>query len=172
MVESIPPGAAVLLDGDYQGRTQNNNPLDITGVEAGNHVISIQLENYRDYDTSVAVAAGQTTTVQAELEPSPSPGESGIVQINSVPGGANIFIDNVCKGITPLTIPSIETGSYSILIRLEGYNDYSSTFTVNAGQAIQIEASLTPRPTPAGSIPFGLVMAIFLVAIWIKRTGP
>jgi len=171
-VESLPPGAAVLLDEVYQGRTQNNNPLDITGVEAGTHTLSIRLENYRDYNSSVAVDAGQTTTVKAQLDPSPSPGQSGTIQISSQPAGANIFIDNVCRGITPLTIPSIETGTHSLLIRLGGFNDYSSTFTVSAGQAIQIEASLTPEPTSAGMYPFVMILAIFLAAIWLRQARP
>ena len=170
-VESFPPGAAVFLNGAYQGRTQNNNPLDITGVDAGVYTLSIQLDQSRDYNSSVAVDPGQTTSVKAELDPSPSPGQSGTIQVSSQPAGALIFIDNACRGITPLTIPSIETGTHSILIRLGGYNDYSSTFTVSAGQAIQIEAQLTPQPTSAGLFPLVMVIALFIVAIWQRRPG-
>lgn len=171
-VESYPPGAAVFLNGAYQGRTQNNNPLDITGVDAGVYTLSIQLDQYRDYNSSVAVDPGQTTSVKAELDPSPSPGQSGTIQVSSQPAGALIFIDNACNGITPLTIPSIETGTHSLLLRLGGYNDYTSTFTVSAGQAMQIEAQLTPQPTSAGLFPFVLVIALFIAAILQRRSGP
>jgi hypothetical protein len=170
-VESVPPGAAVFLDGNYEGHTQNNNPLDITGVDAGTHIMSIRLENYQDYNSSVAVEAGQTTTVKAQLDPSLSPGQSGTIQISSQPQGANIFIDNAYKGITPLTIPSVETGTHSLLIRLPGYNDYSSTFSVDAGQAIQIDVSLTPSPTSAGCFPFVMILALVVAAFCLKKYG-
>jgi hypothetical protein len=171
-VESLPPGAAVFLNGAYQGQTQNNNPLDITGVEEGTYTLSIQLDQYRDYNSSVAVNAGQTTKVKAELDPSPSPGQSGTIQISSQPAGATIFVDNACRGITPLTIPSIETGTHSLVIKLGGYNDYSTPFTIAPGQAMQIEAQLTPQPTSAGLFPIVMVIALFIAAILQRRSGP
>ncbi|HUU76231.1 MAG TPA: PEGA domain-containing protein [Methanoregulaceae archaeon] len=168
-VESSPPGAAVFLDGVYQGRTQGTNPLDLTGVSPGTHPLSIQLENYQDYNTSVDVRTGQTTTVKATLVSSPSPGQSGTIQISSQPSGANVFIDNVCRGITPLTLPSLGTGTYSLAVRLAGYNDYSTTIVVNAGQALQIEAALTPVATSAGTIPLVLVLSLFIAGIWFMH---
>ncbi|HPM62075.1 MAG TPA: PEGA domain-containing protein, partial [Methanoregulaceae archaeon] len=60
----------------------------------------------------------------------------------------NVFLDNACIGITPLSVPSVTAGSHTLLIRLAGYTDYSTAFTIAPGEAVQIQAALGPAATP------------------------
>lgn len=143
-VDSTPAGASVLVDGIFQGITQAGNPLDLTGISPGEHSITLKLQNYQDYVTRVPVQAGKTASVRATLSPMQTPAGSGTVQISSEPSGANIFIDNSCVGITPLTIPSLPEGPHTIVLRLYGYQDYSSSFNLSAGQTAQVQVGLTP----------------------------
>lgn len=167
-VDSTPPGASVLVDGIYQGVTQSGNPLDLTGISPGEHTITLKLQNYQDYMTRVPVQAGKTASVRATLVPVQVPAGSGAVQINSEPSGANIFIDNSCVGITPLTIPSLPAGLHTILIRLSGYQDYSSSFNLSVGQTAQVQVALTPEipiiPFPASSCVLAVLTAGILFA--------
>lgn len=164
-VDSTPPGASVLVDGIYQGVTQADNPLDLTGISPGEHTVTLKLQNYQDYSTRVPVQAGKTASVRATLTPLQVPAGSGVVQINSEPSGANIFIDNSCVGITPLTIPSVSSGSHTILIRLNGYQDYQNTFNLSPGQTAQIQVALTPD-SPLVSFPlWSCLFALLMTGI-------
>lgn len=174
-IESTPSGASVFLDGIYQGVTQGGNPLDLTGISPGEHVLTLRLENYQDYTTRVLVQAGKTASVRASLVPLQAPAGSGVVQISSEPSGANIFLDNLCIGITPLTIPSIPAGQHEILIRLDGYQDYRNTFNLSPGQTAQIQVALNHEmpgiPFPLFSTVLALIGAgiIFPIRRWQKR---
>ncbi|OPX70314.1 MAG: PEGA domain protein [Methanoregulaceae archaeon PtaB.Bin009] len=174
-IESTPSGASVFVDGVYQGVTQAGNPLDLTGIAPGEHVLTLKLENYQDYTTRVLVQAGKTASVRATLTPVQAPAGSGVVQITSEPSGANIFIDNRCVGITPLTIPSIPAGIHEIVIRLDGYQDYKNTFNISPGQTAQIQVALTSQipgiPLPVSSCILALCAAgiIFTFRRWQEK---
>ncbi|OPX74500.1 MAG: PEGA domain protein [Methanoregulaceae archaeon PtaU1.Bin059] len=174
-IESMPSGASVYVDGVYQGVTQGGNPLDLTGIPPGEHVLTLRLENYQDYTTRVLVQAGKTASVRASLVPLQAPAGSGVVQISSEPSGANIFLDNLCIGITPLTIPSIPAGTHEIVIRLSGYQDYRNTFNLSPGQTAQIQVALNRDMPGIPFPPFAAVLAligagiIFPLRRWHKR---
>ncbi len=171
VIQSNPPGAAVFLDGTFMGTTEKGNPLDLTGVATGSHTIDIRLGNYNDYSTVIEVTAGKVSTVTAELVPVSQPTQSGTVQIISSPAGANVFLDNACTGITPLTLPSVDAGAHTLLLRLPGYVDYSTSINLGAGQALQVDAALTPVPSPtgAGMIPLTILIALAGLTIILGR---
>jgi len=64
-VFSSPPGAAILIDGDYQGTT----PANISGVLSGYHFLSLTLSGYYNYDSKVYVVAGKDTRIFGTLNP-------------------------------------------------------------------------------------------------------
>jgi hypothetical protein len=64
-VFSSPPGAAILVDGDYQGTT----PANISGVLSGYHLLSLTLSGYYNYDSKVYVVAGKDTRIFGTLNP-------------------------------------------------------------------------------------------------------
>jgi hypothetical protein len=171
VVSSDPPGASVYLDNNFQGRTQADNPLDLTGIPPGSYPLELQLTNYRDFVTTIEVLAGKTTVVHAELIPATSPSGQGTLQVTSDPLGANIFLDNVCRGLTPLTITSVDAGTHTLLLRLQGYNDYSSPVTIAPGQSIQLQAALSPIPTTAGCGAL-LIIGALMGALLLSRKLP
>ncbi len=64
-------------------------------------------------------------------DPTPPPTPvSGSITITSSPSGANIYIDNVYKGISPATFPDVPNGNHVVLMRLEGYPDLTKSVTV------------------------------------------
>lgn len=168
LVSSNPPGAAVFNDGVFQGNTMPGDALDLTGLSPGKHTILLSLRNYQEYTTEVEVVAGGVNIVYAELVPAPTPSQSGSLLINSNPQGANVFLDNACVGITPLTIPSVTAGNHALLLRLPGYSDYSTTLTISPGEVVQVQAALAPVATPAPIGIFSLTMAIVMI-IFLKK---
>ncbi len=67
---------------------------------------------------------------------------SGILIVNSVPAGANVFLNNEFKGKAPLTFYGLEAGSYDVLVKKEGYESYSTVVSVDAGKRAEVDAYL------------------------------
>jgi PKD repeat protein len=73
-----------------------------------------------------------------------------IITISSNPPGAAVFIDNVIKGITPLTLSDLPVGNHALLITLDGYEGYTRNISLESAPSQTISAELkksTPQPT-------------------------
>jgi len=166
-VISSPSGAAVYVNGNYQGiTTQGSDPLDVLDLTPGTYTVLLKKNGYQDYTTTAKVTAGQTTQVVATLQA--GGGTSGTVsaEISSTPEGADVYINNLYKGVTPLAfqnVPVDTSQTYTIMIKLDGYNPYTTSGTVTPGQYIQINAALSPVPTTPTKSP--LFPAIAIVAL-------
>jgi outer membrane protein assembly factor BamB len=67
----------------------------------------------------------------------------GSIQVNSVPVGAEIWLDGSSTGeITPALLEDILPGGYTVALRLEGYADYDTTVAVFEGQMTVVSATL------------------------------
>ena len=172
-VSSSPSGAAIYLDGTYQGKTLSANPFYIISVQPGSHNLELSLQGYQDYKTSVGVTAGQTTQVSASLNPNPQPPSTGTITISSSPTGAEVYLDNVFQGYSPQTVHNVAPGSHVLLMKLGGYEDWQSTVQVSEGQDTPVSAIFTPvpttAPTEAGTIPVMALVAIGAVALLLWR---
>jgi PEGA domain/Stigma-specific protein, Stig1 len=69
--------------------------------------------------------------------------ELPMLSIGSVPSGAAVTVDGTGRGITPVTI-ALYPGSYTVVLSLDGYRDYTTTVTLVEGQNEAIEARLVP----------------------------
>jgi len=72
------------------------------------------------------------------------------LSVTSNPPGAAVFIDNVIKGRTPLTLTDTAIGDHRITIMLDGYEEYTRNIMVEAATPLDIAAVLTrsaPQPT-------------------------
>lgn len=177
-VSSIPSGSAVYVNGNFVGTTPPDSPLDVTDLAPGNTAIVVKKSGYADYQTTAVIEAGRLVQVSATLQPAPTQPLAATAEITSSPGGANVYIDNVFVGITPLTFSNVTPGTYTILIRLNGYTPYSSTGQIAAGQNLVIAASLAPVATATPSTattttaplsPFTAVVATIGCGIVVRR---
>lgn len=168
-VTSNPSYAAVYLDGTYQGQTAPGTPLIVSAVTAGSHTVMVRLSGYDDSVSTVTVNSGQTTAVSAELTRSGT--GYGTLSVTSSPTGAEVYVNNVKTGITPLTSDTMTPGSYTVTLRLSGYTEWSSVSEVTAGSTTYVSASLSPTPTqspPSPLLPIGVLM-ILGGAVFRKR---
>lgn len=72
---------------------------------------------------------------------------TGSVSVSSSPSGAGIYLDGSYRGITPMKI-NIARGSYTITLKLAGYQDFSQTVRVNVREIAFVSSSLTSISTP------------------------
>jgi len=161
-VVSSPAGADVYLDGVHQGKTTSPGPFTVSNVRVGTHTVKIGMAGYQDYTTTVDVRGATTSYVSAALQPAPV-SATGSIAVTSSPTGAEIYIDNAYKGITPLTVDGVAAGTHAVRVALAGYSDWSTSVQVGAGSTASASASLSAAPTPtakAGMAPFAVVGAL------------
>ncbi|WFN33774.1 PEGA domain-containing protein [Methanogenium sp. S4BF] len=148
-VTSNPSYASVYIDGVYYGTTNPGQALMANSIAAGSHVVKVTLSGYDDSVSTVTVNSGQTTTVSANLAGGSS--GNGAIDITSSPTGATVYLNNVNKGITPVTLSDLIPGSYTVTLQLSGYSTWSEVAQVNSGATSYVSASLAPTPTATQS---------------------
>ena len=62
--------------------------------------------------------------------------------IRSNPSSANVFIDGIARGITPLRLDDMRPGRYRVELRKEGYLDRRFLVSVRAGSVVDVSVEL------------------------------
>ncbi len=166
-VDSNPAGASVYLDGKLQGATSSTGTYTIQNVAVGSHTVAVTMSGYQDYMTTITVASGTTSYVSASLQIAPTT-TSGSIDVTSSPAGAEIYVDNAYKGITPLTVSDIAVGAHTVMVSLSGYTDWSTSVQVGAGSVSSVSAALSPVATPtqkAGMAPVAVIGALGVIGL-------
>ena len=94
--------------------------------------------------------AVRTTGVSVDPAPPPSPRGSdrgatqdpGVLQFVSRPAGAQVFVDGVLVGQTPLTFVDVMPGARRVRLLLPGHRTWETSVTVEAGAQVRVGASL------------------------------
>ncbi len=89
-------------------------------------------------------------------EPTPPPTPAfGSIAVTSSPSGANVYLDNVYKGFTPLTLDAVPNGNHVVILRLDGYEESSRTIVVMGNlQSLNtvLNTLATNNPTSAATM--------------------
>lgn len=143
-------GAKVFLDGEEIGVT----PLEAVEVKAGQRQLIVRAQKYSAFTTQLDIEGmGRLQSFDFAL----APGWSS-VEIRSVPQGARVYLDQVQKGETPLTLELAE-GSYGLKITAESFKPWQTELEVGANQPLVLDTiQLKPadgilvlRTTPPGA---------------------
>jgi formylglycine-generating enzyme required for sulfatase activity len=138
---SNPTGAAVSVDGSFQGQT----PLTLRLAPGQPHTVALTKPGYESMTRELSVSAdsGQRIVV-------PMVAQLGIVEILSAPPAAQIFVDGELRGVTPaqLTLNAI---SHELELRLDGFELQSTTITPRPGFPQRWESILEELDTATGS---------------------
>jgi PKD repeat protein len=158
---SVPNGAAVTLDGTYQGTT----PVIIPDVLPGNHEITMSYPGYAPFRQSISVGSSQTTAVNANLVIATEPAAgSGSLTVITDPAGAHVSVDGDLKGVSPATIPGLSAGSHTLLLKLEDYYDLSTTVNISPGENQNYTTALRKAFRPS-VVEIGLAALLILIVI-------
>jgi len=77
----------------------------------------------------------------APARPAPAATTVGLI-VESRPPGATVKIDGAPAGTTPLTLETIAPGRHTVLIERAGYQPWTTTIDVKAGERPRVAASL------------------------------
>ena len=152
--QSSPAGAAISLNGQLFGYS----PVTIPNLVPGTYSLRATLNGYTPDSRLVAVYAGQTSPYYPALQPSPPPPRStGTVYVKSSPSGSQVFSDGTYYGLSPVVL-TLFPGTHNIVLKLSGYNDWSTSVYVTAGSSQTLSPGLTPAifgSLSIGSAPAG-----------------
>jgi len=140
-ISTIPGGADIHLDGVYWGET----PGFVRSIPPGQHHLLITKEEYTRYESDIMVKEGITMLAGIRLY-----GTSASLFINSIPSNADVYLDSVFMGKTPITLDDIEPGYHNLRVSKEGYRDYNKDIFMRGGENKRLIVQLWS----GGYIPF------------------
>ena len=166
VIESIPSGALLSIDGTLKGTT----PFTIRTITAGDHAVTLKMTGYKDFITTVTVPPGgnvqgvytmvSTTAGTGNGTVNPFQPTTGVMVIESVPSGASLYFDGTLTGTTPYTSRTITTGDHALTLKMSGYADFPSTATIPAGGEFREIYTMSCNVLSVTSIPSGASLYI------------
>jgi TolB-like protein len=135
IIRSVPNAAITYLDGVELGPT----PAQNTKIGVGKHLIRVEKPLYHPYVEEITITADEIEQIQANLKP-----RFGRLVIKSEPTGAVVQLNGQQKGITPIDLPELASGDYSITVSKDLYHISEEKFTITDGSDNQRTVVLHP----------------------------
>jgi hypothetical protein len=127
-------------------------PCSFNDLVPAGYSLQIQKEGYLTIQTALETKMGQTSDQKFHLE-----GLARGLYVSSRPPGADIFINGAKQsGQTPVTLP-LAPGQYDLVLRLSGYEGYSSHVQVKDGAQTTLDAELNEKQSTSGHVAWAQV---------------
>ena len=132
---SEPPGAEVLVDGEFAGHT----PL-VAEILEGDRLVTLRLPRHKAWQDELEIIAGEPMRLPpVTLEPA-----DGLVFIQSDPSGASVTVGGEFKGLTPLEVSLAPDRSHEFTLFREGYRSKRTDLAIRADQQHDLRIDLDP----------------------------
>lgn len=146
---SDPPGAEVYLGNSRLGRGQQLTPFQLELPEGeyrfrARHPALGELEEQRYLSSKVGNGDSQSNQVEFRFP-------YGSVRLNSAPPGAAVISEGRPLGRTPLTLSVVPPGEHRFELSLPQHRSTTVSGRVEAGGALEFDATLTYDPAPVTS---------------------
>jgi hypothetical protein len=180
-VTTFPSGAEIFIDGKLFGTTPDigspfmnygDNFLLVTDVPYGTHTVKGTLAGYPDLTSNITLvppSGGMVFFNFGEAGLSQSYGSMGLA---SSPEGAQVYLDDVYKGTTPLyLVNNITPGVHEVRLVHDGYQEFSKNITVTGGKISSVTAFLSNTTSTTSSPTSGkaaLSCTSVLVALFVS----
>ena len=159
-IDSVPQGASIYFDDIYYGIT----PATISDKPVGIHDITLKKDGYNNWVSQVQILKGKTVTTTATLIGRTTPYE-GSLNIQSTPSGADVYFNGDNKGTTPLIVTDLAPGTYTVTLRLNGYQDWVADIEIDPDEKEKISANM--YPSGGSAEPTGTPLSLVPVVIGI-----
>jgi PEGA domain. len=158
-------GAGVYVDEVYKGNIIQGALFIPVYTYSPYKTFSVRKDGYTSFTGSVPriPSAGEVISLHASLTPLEPP-EIGSVYVTSSPPGAKVYIDGIFKGVSPLLVSALSSGTYKVETSVEGYIPCYQDVTVYSGQQAVVncimEGTSGPGIVTVISVPSG-------ASVWI-----
>ena len=135
-VDSVPPGAAVRVDGESMGTTPAALELG-----AGSHRLVLGAEGWKPWEKKIEVEAHRPLNLgKVRLEPA-----DGRLAVASVPGGATVTVGGQYAGQTPLEVLLAPGEEHEIRISKAGHETARRRVVLGRAEKKALGVELQPR---------------------------
>ncbi|MGA9509767.1 MAG: PEGA domain-containing protein [Candidatus Sulfotelmatobacter sp.] len=134
-IDSTPQGAQVQVD----GKTDPSwvTPFTLSGLNAGQHTVTVSRPGYSSDTRTVAVASGNKSFLVTHLTQL-----MATLSVSSTPPGANVYIDGRDTGkLTPAQV-SVDKGQHVVLVRKGGFIDETTSTQFVIAQTVSFSPTL------------------------------
>ncbi len=115
-------------------------PAILQSVIAGERNITLMKEGYEDYIEKITLKPNETVNKDIKMKK-----KAGALSIETIPSGAEIYIDGYKKGVSPITVNLI-IGKYKVKAIKEDYEDYEKETTIEYKATRKETFNLTEEP--------------------------
>ena len=132
-LDSDPSGATIVIDGKTVGKT----PQKVAVAADTSPHVRLELAGYSAVEIDFHTKAGQTEHWRPKLGIAPA-----MLHVDTDPEGAQVTIDGVKLGDTPLDKPANAKKGAEIVISKQGYDSIKQTVDLVAGDTLPIKQTL------------------------------
>jgi hypothetical protein len=156
-------GAAVAFDGSYQCTiAQGVCTVGVSPTGTPVRTITVSKSGYTPWSGPLShmPVSGEHVVVYSTINPVPTqttvpPVQNGAIYALSSPGGAAIYMNGAFQGYSPITLPNLPPGTYSMKASLNGYTPDTTLINVYSGQTATYYPTLQqspPSPHSTGTV--------------------
>lgn len=147
-IQSDPPGAEIIINGQAAGRT----PLDARVLPQGEYRIVVKKRGFAPEERELSVVGGKTYLLNARLRPGDESGPAqkgamGMIDISADQRGLTVFLDGEPLATTPVGQIEATPGPHTVTIEGEGFPAFEQTVEVETGKTARVVVRrFEPKP--------------------------
>ncbi|ASJ03528.1 hypothetical protein A3L09_09810 [Thermococcus profundus] len=140
-ITATPEMAVVYVNNEYQGVT----PLKLS-LFPGTYEVKIAKDEYEALTQTVALNPGESTTLNVTLTPL-----FGFLRVYCNVEGAEVYVDNVKVGETPLEGYKLPAGEHTVKVKKAGHRDFMQAVAIKPGETQTVNVTLESVQTTSSS---------------------
>jgi hypothetical protein len=138
LIQSTPSGADIEISGAHRG----NTPALISDLPMGRYRARLSKPGYIPKEIEMKIEGRSPQKFDVTLT-----SDSAALALDSEPAGAEVTLNGVARGKTPCTIERIPSGIATLELSLAGFEPYSESLKLSAGENQTITAKLKAIPS-------------------------
>lgn len=134
-LNTTPLGADVTINGEPKGAT----PLSLT-LAAGTYQVRVTTPAGQERTLDVTLSPGQSVVQQIEWASAPpvvAAPTTGSLHVQTDPPGQAVFVDDVRRGTSPLTIGNLTAGDHRLTVSSDS-GSYRRAISIKSGETLSI----------------------------------
>lgn len=142
--KSNPAGATIHIEGEKGDR--GKTPQKVEGLSSRIYDVSFEKEGYKKVIRTVSfMEVLKHKKISINLEP-----ETGSLSVETTPEGVNIYVKDMNRRglLTPQTLEDIPVGSYTLILKKDGYDPVSKQIKIRPEQATPVHVSMSQEYQP------------------------
>ncbi len=129
-IETNPPAATIYVDGVEKGLTPA-----VLNLVLGEHRIRLELPRHKVWDDKIQILEARQYPLQIDLT------KVAVLKAGSTPSGAEVYVDDVIKGKTPLQL-ELPVGEHALRMTLSGHQEWKDRIRIEEARDYPVEVDL------------------------------